>query len=96
MNQFVTRIQGLEFAWYSKCGGENAGLDVTISLKNEKGQIVKSSDLQNIINLQMSWYLSCMGLTTSAINQEAKVPDLVDILKFPKMPEIIVETIPKP
>eukprot|EP00594_Rhizosolenia_setigera_P020361 CAMPEP_0178979246 /NCGR_PEP_ID=MMETSP0789-20121207/25717_1 /TAXON_ID=3005 /ORGANISM="Rhizosolenia setigera, Strain CCMP 1694" /LENGTH=582 /DNA_ID=CAMNT_0020669293 /DNA_START=186 /DNA_END=1934 /DNA_ORIENTATION=- len=43
--QYVTRFGQRDFAWYSKCGGENAGLDVLISLKNEKGQLVKPTEI---------------------------------------------------
>ena len=41
-NPYVCRLPDhgpMTFAWYSKCGGENAGLDVTIHIKNAKGKI---------------------------------------------------------
>lgn len=54
-NQYVSRMNGYDFAWYSKCGGENSGLDVTISIKNEHGVIINSTqNLQLITELVYS------------------------------------------
>ena len=49
-------------------------------------------------NIFEKWFaiISCIRWTISAINNGSKVPDLVNNGQFPKMPQIILETIPKP
>lgn len=48
-NQYVSRVHEFEFAWYSKCGGENAGLDVVVSMKDDKGQIIYSPEPLHLV-----------------------------------------------
>ena len=42
-NQFVSSTNDTDFAWYSKCGGENSGLKFIFHLKDEKGHIFNPS-----------------------------------------------------
>jgi len=37
VSQMDEFLNASKFIWYSKCGGENAGLDITIHMKNSKG-----------------------------------------------------------
>ena len=38
-NQFVSSVNDTDFAWYSNCGGGDAGLKIIFHLKDEKGRI---------------------------------------------------------
>eukprot|EP00592_Proboscia_alata_P011196 CAMPEP_0194365776 /NCGR_PEP_ID=MMETSP0174-20130528/13793_1 /TAXON_ID=216777 /ORGANISM="Proboscia alata, Strain PI-D3" /LENGTH=491 /DNA_ID=CAMNT_0039140617 /DNA_START=570 /DNA_END=2045 /DNA_ORIENTATION=- len=42
LNPHVVRLDKKTVAWYSKCGGDNSGLDVLIHIKDRDGEIVDS------------------------------------------------------